>query len=195
MTARIAIERVKIISAAIELIRKGGWEAVSARTIAQRLGSSTMPIYSAVGSMEDLKQAAFVGAALMLSSAQRKPRTGNEALDLAVGYVSFAREEPRLFKFVMSMQRDMGPRLLEAAQAPEKPGGIQDIELVRSVLGSLAAPGLKEDFLLRSWIFAHGLAQLVADGTLVMDEAEIVRHLQEAGGSFYFFSKGKEERA
>jgi AcrR family transcriptional regulator len=195
MPARTAIERATIIAAAIELIREGGWAAVSARAIAQRLGASTMPIYSAIGSMEDLRQAAFVEAALALAAAQRKPKTGNEALDLAVGYVAFARDEPLIFKFVMSMQRDMGPRLLEAAENPERLGGIQDIEIVRSVLGSLSAPEVKEDFLLRSWIFAHGLAQLVAEGILVMDEKEIVRHLQEAGGSFYFFEKRKEERA
>jgi AcrR family transcriptional regulator len=195
MTARIAIEREQIIAAAIDLIRTGGWDAVSARAIAQGLGSSTMPIYSAIGSMDDLKQAAFVTAALMLSAAQRKPRTGNEALDLAVGYVAFAREEPGLFKFVMSIQRDMGPRLLEAVESPQRLGGIQDIEMVQSVLGTLSAPKGKEDLLLRSWIFAHGLAQLVAEGTLVLDEKEIVRHLQEAGGSFYLFEKRKEERA
>jgi AcrR family transcriptional regulator len=195
MPARSAIERATIIAAAIELIREGGWEAVSARAIAQRLGASTMPIYSAIGSMEDLRQVAFVEAALALAAAQRKPRTGNEALDLAVGYVAFAREEPRIFKFVMSMQRDMGPRLLEATENPERLGGIQDIEIVRSVLGSLSAPEGKEDFLLRSWIFAHGLAQLVAEGILVLDETEIVRHLREAGGSFYFYEKRKEERA
>jgi AcrR family transcriptional regulator len=195
MPSRISLERERIIAASLEQIRKGGWETVSARTIAQRLGSSTMPIYSAIGSMNDLKQASFVAAAIKLSAAQRKPRTGNAALDLAVGYVAFAREEPRLFKFIISMQRDMGKRLLEATELPGSLGGVQDVDMVREALSSLSAPEVKEDFLLRSWIFAHGLAQLLAEGTLVMDEKEIVRHLQEAGGSFYFFEKRKEERA
>ncbi len=44
MTARIAVDRDRIIEAALDLIREGGWEAVSARSIAARLGSSTMPI-------------------------------------------------------------------------------------------------------------------------------------------------------
>jgi AcrR family transcriptional regulator len=195
MSARTAIDRDAIIEAALALIIDGGWDAVSARSIAARLGASTMPIYSAIGSMEELRRAAFSAAAHRLSEAQRKPRTGNEALDLAVGYVAFAREEPGLFRFILSSQKDIGDAILAAAKDPKAPGSIGDIELLTQVLGSLSKPERKDDFVLRCWIFAHGLAQLVADGTLAMDEQEITRHLQDTGGAFYLYEQQKEERA
>jgi AcrR family transcriptional regulator len=195
MPARTTIDRDAIIQAALALIGEGGWNAVSARSIASRLGASTMPIYSAIGSMEELRRAAFVAAALRLSVAQRKPRTGNEALDLAVGYVAFAREEPGLFRFILANQKDIGDAILAAAKNPDAPGAIGDIALLNQVLGSLSKPERRDDFVLRCWIFTHGLAELVADGTLVMDEQEITRHLQDAGGAFYLYEQQKEERA
>lgn len=191
MTARVTIERTLIVEAAIDLIQAGGWRAVSARSIAARLGSSTMPIYSAIGSMEELKRATFIQASLLLSTAQRKPRTGDALLDLAVGYVAFARDESRIFQFIIGNQKDMGGEMLKTASDRERPGNIADVEALEEVLSSLAAPDLREEFVLRSWVFTHGLAQLVAEGAVVMDEAEIIRHLQDAGNAFYHFESMK----
>jgi AcrR family transcriptional regulator len=191
MTARVTIERNVIIEAAIALIRGGGWDSVSARSIAARLGSSTMPIYSAIGSMEELKRATFIRASLLLSAAQRKPRTGDALLDLAIGYVAFARDESRIFQFIIGNQKDMGNDMLKNASDKEQPGNIADLEALEQVLATLAAPDLREEFVMRSWIFTHGLAQLVAEGVLVMDEAEITRHLQDAGNAFYQFESMK----
>ncbi len=132
-----------------------------------------MPIYSGLGSMEDLRKAAFVEASLLLAKAQLKSLTGDEALDSAVGYIAFAREEPRLFQFIVSGKKDIGARTLD----------------------SLAVPETRDDSVIQSWIFTHGLAHLLAEGTLVMDEAEITRRLGDAGGAFYLYGHRKEGRA
>ena len=195
MSARTSIDRDAIVNAAVAVIGEGGWSAVSARSIASRLGASTMPIYSAIGSMEELRRSAFTAIAIRLAEAQRVPRTGNEALDLAVGYVAFAREEPGLFRFFLDNQKDIGGAIRAAATDPDAPGSIVKIPQLGEALGSLSEPQRKDDLVLRSWIFTHGLAQLLADGTLVMDEHEITRHLQDAGGAFYLYERNKEERA
>jgi AcrR family transcriptional regulator len=195
MSARMSIEQGSIVEAALALIREGGWEAVSARKIASRLGASTMPIYSAIGSMEDLKSAAFERASQLLAEAQRKPRTGNEAVDLAVGYIAFSRDEPRLFRFIDANRGDIGGMLMRAATDPKAPGSIAEVAEVKKALASFAAPGSKEDLVINSWIFTNGLAALLGSGTLVMDDEEIARRLQDAGGAFYLYAHYKEERA
>ena len=48
--------RQQIVDAAFELIREEGWPAVSTRAIAKKIGSSTMPIYSHVRSVDELKK-------------------------------------------------------------------------------------------------------------------------------------------
>jgi AcrR family transcriptional regulator len=170
MTRR-TVDHESIISAALHLIREGGWEAVSARAIARFLHCSTMPIYSTVGSMENLRLAAGEKAGEIMTVEQHRPRTGNESLDLAVGYIAFAREEPRLFRFLMHQ-----PRNRVDSAVLEMPG-------VRRLLAPMAGEE-RDDFLFRTWVFTHGLADLIASGAVTMTDDEIVRHLTAAGGSF-----------
>lgn len=210
MAARISIEKASIVEATLALIRELGWEAVSARNIAARLGCSTMPIYSAIGSMEDLKSIAINRAEDMLFREQRRKRSDNESLDLAVGYVTFAREEPRLFRFVIE-SRGLGtssirPPLEEAREKGEKTEEAtrrldaqeameasrfrvsEEVEAVKDSLAGISDDGDRKDFLLQSWIFTHGLAELLAAGAFTMDDQEIIRHLLAAGGAFYSFA-------
>lgn len=199
MTARIAIEREKIVEAAISLVQSGGWEAVSARAIAALLNSSTMPIYSGMGSMEELKNLTRQHAVRMLEAAQLKKRTGNAALDLAVGYVAFAREEPQLFKFAIQGEPSTSTSTSTSGSAGvEEPApaygtaglenGRRVVEVnpeVRSLLETFSDGVAREDFLLHSWIFTHGLAELLAAGAIEMDDSGIIRHLEAAGAAFY----------
>jgi len=196
MGPRVTIDRESIIMATLDLIRAGGWDAVSARSLASRLGASTMPIYSAIGSMEELKKAVLERALELLFHSQRIPRTGNDSLDLAVGYVIFARDEPEIFRFIEATRGEIGKgMLLEVSKDESAPGSIAKIGDIKAMLESLKAPETQEDFVLDSWIFANGLAALMASGTLAMEEEEITRHLRDAGGAFYLYARHKEERA
>jgi len=161
-----------IVDAAIELVCECGWACVSARSIGRRLDCSTMPIYSQAGSMDRLKAAVVARANEMLVTEQKVRRTDNESLDLAVGYIAFARNEPRLFRFLMET-----PRNVENEE-------VQGIPIVRQILDSISDTSAQTDFLLRTWIFTHGLADLLASGTVTMTDDEIIRHLRAAGGAF-----------
>jgi AcrR family transcriptional regulator len=182
-----------IIEAALDLIRESGWESVSARSLASRLGTSTMPIYSTVGSMEDLKREALRAASRLIDAAQRKRRSDNEALDLALGYVIFAKEEPRLFRFIVSAQANMERLVPEAADGEGFEDSFGARQSTRELFRELAARGSKSDFVLRTWIFSYGLAELVSGGGVEMDEAEISRHLTAAGGAFYLYDRDIKE--
>lgn len=152
------IDPESIVTAAIELIRSGGWESVSARAIARAMHCSTMPIYSAIGSMEKLRMAAARRAGDLLRDELHRPRTGDETLDLAVGYIAFAREEPNLFRFLMPTVRE----LLELNIRDEN----------------------RDEFLFHTWVFTHGLADLIASGAVTMSDSQIIRHLGAADGAF-----------
>lgn len=192
MTARVSIPEEKIIQAALDLIREGGWEKVSARGIANRLGSSTMPIYSAIGSMDQLRMNASIAARRLLSDAQRVGRTGNPVLDLAVGQVVFAKDEPRLFRFIVESQHAMREQVIKASREERDKGGIGDLAAVRERLESFSAPINAEEFVMQSWIYTSGLAFLVSEGNLDLDETQIEAYLSNAGAAFYFFHKNKD---
>ena len=46
MPRRVKFDRESIIRAALDIVREGGPEALNARAVAARLGSSTQPLYS-----------------------------------------------------------------------------------------------------------------------------------------------------
>ena len=53
MPPKVKISKEDILQTAIELVRKGGEEAVNARAIAGALNCSTQPIFSNFASMEE----------------------------------------------------------------------------------------------------------------------------------------------
>ena len=163
-----------------------------------------MPIYSGMGSMDELRRLAAQRAERMLEDAQRVRRTDNPTLDLAVGYVAFAREEPRLFRFALgSRAKDIdagdiigeGDRPVHEALSEGSGAAVNKREDVQSLLSRISGEAGKGDFLLRSWIFTHGLAELLAAGVFAMDDAEIMRHLMAAGSAFYLMHAGKDGEA
>lgn len=194
MSPKKALEREDLVQAALDLIRKAGWEGVSARSLAASLGLSTMPIYTLVPSMDTLWEACLLEVARLMDKAQHVKRSDNPALDLAIGYVAFAQEEPKLFTFLLSAAGDMDRVIKEAAASPDFEKDKPAAELLGQVFRDLPGPGQRDSFVFRSWIFTHGLADLVSSGRLALSEAEIAGHLEAAGGAFYMFEKLKEER-
>lgn len=185
MPPKPTFSRERVLDAAFAVLAEEGWAAVSARAVAARLGASTQPIYSHLRSMDELAAALRVRAVKALAAYQAGPSTGNELLDMAVGYVRFAQERPRLFAFLY----------LEAAVPPSaEERALLHAELERllgrpipfdALLGGLDTPG-RDDLALKGWIFAHGLAVALAHGALApLPEDRIAALLAEAGEAFY----------
>ena len=99
--------REQVIEIAFNLIRKNGWSSVSARSIAKELGSSTMPIYSHMKSLEELEQELKVKSRACIIEYQSRTYSGEQLLDIAVGYVVFARDEKQLFRFLFMDRPDV----------------------------------------------------------------------------------------
>ena len=55
MPPKVKVTKEDIVSASVDIIRKYGAEALNARSIADKLGCSTQPIYSNYSTMEKLK--------------------------------------------------------------------------------------------------------------------------------------------
>ncbi|UNC92222.1 TetR/AcrR family transcriptional regulator [Candidatus Contubernalis alkaliaceticus] len=65
----------QIIEADFQLIQEQGWDAVSTRAIAKKIGSSTMPIYSYVKSVEELQKVLRIKARGLLKEFQQRKYT------------------------------------------------------------------------------------------------------------------------
>jgi AcrR family transcriptional regulator len=184
MTQRVFYTKEAVLEAAFELTREKGWAAVTARNIAKKLGSSTMPIYSSMKSMEEIEQEVRRRAEAVLLDYQRRRFTEDTNLNKAVGYVAFARDEKNLFRFLY-----VDRPVEESANGREGRHLTTPEELITSdVVPNLtdqARVAMQDRRILKSWIFSHGLASMIGSGVLHLPDSEIRDLLLEAGAAFF----------
>jgi AcrR family transcriptional regulator len=87
-----------IVEAAFNIVRRSGWQGLSARSIAEELNSSTRPIYTHLKSMEDLEENVVKRAGKLMMEYANETRTGDKWADQGLGFVLFAKNEKQLFK-------------------------------------------------------------------------------------------------
>lgn len=100
MPPKAVITKEKVLNAAFEIVRGQGVEALSARSIAQRLKCSTQPIYSMYASMEEVNDDVYnraIDYALARMNQYRNEKN-SAAMNLAIGCLLFAQEEKGLFR-------------------------------------------------------------------------------------------------
>lgn len=97
MPRPLSFSREQIGTAALDLVRREGWDALTARGLAAALGTSVAPIYGAFGSMEDLQDWVLAEASRMLTAPSSRTRSDSGFLNRGIDLVLFARDEPKLF--------------------------------------------------------------------------------------------------
>jgi AcrR family transcriptional regulator len=181
--------RDDIIEAAFSLLRERGWQALSVRKVAERLGASTMPIYSHVRSSQELERELRKKGRQLLVSYQRGSYTEDPLLDMAFGYILFARDEKYLFRFLFldssadelpvdfsGMRDHFAQEFSEAL--PENGEGDGPLKELSSAA--------QDELMRNSWIFTHGLATLINAGALGdCSDADVLEYLRSSGEAFY----------
>ena len=184
-----------VLAAAYGILRRSGRTAVTSRAIAKALGSSTMPVYSALGSMTRLEKALKTKAFASFADFQTRPYTPNVLLNIAVGQVLFARDEPQLYRFLHldrasvlnSPEHRVYEREVERRLGTPIPFAAY---LDRATLENL------DDISLNVWLFTHGLSMAVMDGLLgKITDRRIIALLQGAGGAFVTWEQTKKKSA
>jgi len=194
MTQKTFFTKDAVVEAAFTLTREKGWPAVTARSIARKLGSSTMPIYSSMKSIEEIEAEVRGRAEALMLEFQGRNYVGEASLDMAIGYVTFARDERNLFRFLyidrpahgVAGARGSSQRVTTAEQFIS---GAKPVALADQVPTAMEDPRI-----LKSWIFTHGLASLVSGGVLDLPDERIRSLLLESGEAFFGVMPAKEKR-
>lgn len=162
--------REEIIAAALNLTRKGGISALTARALGSELGSSSRPVFGLFKNMEEVQKEVFKAAdALYQSYLKTDMESGKYPPYKASGmaYIRFAKEEKELFRLLF--MRDRTHENVEADQEGMKPF----IELIQQNL-CLSAENAHM-FHLEMWMYVHGIATTIATSYLEWDEEFISR--------------------
>jgi AcrR family transcriptional regulator len=193
MPVRYSFTKDRFVEAAFEIVRTKGWDKLSARSLAKELNCSTMPIYSYLKSMKDLRKELRRKAVDLLVSYQTTPKTGHIFFDMGLGYVSFAKEEKNLFRFLYA---EKDPELRNRS-AKKSFRGVTFETLIRNMKTDPALEGLDEvrikKVLTKMWIFVHGLAFLANDNAFTKEEEGHIEEMLEETGTFIL--QGEREQS
>ncbi len=106
MPPKKRIFKEDILEASISVIRKQSASALTVRNIAAELQSSTQPIYSEFENLDCLKKELYKYA----SEKYLRFHFTNYK-ELAIAFLTFAKKEKELFKFLYLRRRDSGEKL------------------------------------------------------------------------------------
>jgi AcrR family transcriptional regulator len=154
--------REEIISAALQIARTEGLEAITARRLGSELGCSARPIFTAFESMEEVQQETIAAARTIYNGYVEKSLTEEKPFRaVGMAYVQFAAKEPKLFQLLFMKQKDKtqdlsnildvlddnSSRILETVEKEYQLEHVEAIRLYQCL-----------------WIFTHGIATLYATG-------------------------------
>ncbi len=175
MPPKFKFTKEKIIEEAASLIRESGAEALTARNLAARLGSSAKPIFGQFRGMEELREEVMKYAdGLYQSYISTDMAEGKYPPYKASGmaYIRFAREERELFKLLF--MRDRSGEIIGEDRESIRPL----LQIIKSNLGIDDESAYL--FHLELWIYVHGLASMIATSYLDWDEEFTSRAVSDA---------------
>lgn len=174
MPPKCRFTREEIIQAALDLTAEKGVGALTARGLAQRLGSSAKPIFGLFANMEEVQQEVVKAADLRYQEYLRQDMSAGRYPPYkasGMAYIRFAREQKELFKLLFMRDRTH----------EEKAAGDE----LEALLGLIQKNmGLSRDdayrFHLEMWIYVHGIATMIATAYLEWDMYFISAALTDA---------------
>lgn len=190
MPPKAKYSREGITEAAFALVRERGESALTARSLAATLGTSTAPIFTAFEGIDDVMAAvterAFALYRTYLGEGLCHPIPFKGA---GLAYIRFAKEEPMLFRllFVERRNADPLPHYL--------PGEGEHEETVRATVEGRYGLKAEDARYLYNHIsvYVQGLASLYAYGRCVFSEEDVDRMLSEVFFALKASTENKEE--
>ena len=165
--------RTALIAAGLGLLATRQEDDLSLREVARAVGVSANAVYRHFPDKRALMKAIAVEGLAKLGAAQRaasETAGGGVAGFNATGreYVRFALENPALFRLIFSNSDQ--PSLLSHQDGE----GSDAMRFLRGNAAQFAPPGVDSSiFTLQAWSLVHGLAMLILDGRVPLDDATI----------------------
>ena len=186
MAPKNKFTRKEMVAAAVRVVQKRGAAALTAKSLAEELGTSTQPVFTCFGTMEALKAEVYVAAERLFDEYLTKGlKEKISFLGFGSQYIRFARKEPELYRLLFLMRPDdVGSGAFAAMRHMQ--------ELVRRSLVEIYHISAQEaDRYFRDlWLVVHSLATLIVTGDCPYSAREIGQIL--TGFSISVFKAIKE---
>lgn len=176
MPPKAKFSQEEIVKVALSIVEREGMGALTARTLGESLGSSARPIFTVFKNMDEVAQQTIKASHLLFEKYIEEGLKENPPFKgVGKSYIRFASEKPKLFQLLFMKEKGVETKvenLLNNAQEFEKV--LNSITSVYPVSDVQAANLYKH-----LWIYAHGIAVLIATNVCTFSEDEISNMLTE----------------
>lgn len=191
MPPRAKFTREEIIKAALCIVEGEGFDCLTARSLAVKLGSSPRPIFTVFESMEEVQGEVISCARRIYEHYEDEGMDGEHAFKgSGTGYIRFAAEHPKLFQLLFMKEQPSIPNIDSVL--------ISIDNYYEKILNSIQSEygfgrETAKDIYLHMWIYSHGIATLIATKVCSFSEEEISEMLTDvcAGIIRKYKSEGK----
>lgn len=170
MPTKIRISKDMILDAAFEIVRKDGIEKLSNRELANKLKCSIRPIYYQFENVEEMQKELYKKIEhyfykfLLDNMVEGIPKYKQ----IGINYIKFAKKEKKLFQTLFMSDTGLTPDAFVSKDGDD----YKEIEKLVKISTNLKEDDIK-DFHTKMWIFCHGIATLVASGTIKLTDSQI----------------------
>lgn len=174
MPTKIRISKDMILDAAFEIVRQYGMEKLSNRELANKLKCSIRPIYYQFENVEEMQKELYIKIEqyfykfLLDNMIEGIP----QYKQVGINYIKFAKKETKLFQTLFMNNTGLTPDAFVSKDGDD----YKEIEKLIKISTNLKEEDIK-DFHTKMWIFCHGIATLVASGTVKLSDSQIQRLL------------------
>ena len=190
MPPKIKTTQEDIINASYQIVREEGMKKLTARNVAQRLGTSVQPIFRAFVNMEDLEEVVME----KIKNTYKEYIMNSVSLEdslmgTVAAYIKFAREEKQLFQ-ILHMSDRYG-----ISKTQEISTGDMNVEIVK-VIAQMEKITMEEAALIYQAIFftAHGMASMVATNHCGFSDEEVGQILENVFDGLSMKLKSEKEQ-
>ena len=170
MPTKIRISKDMILDAAFEIVRKDGIEKLSNRELANKLKCSIRPIYYQFENVEEIQKELYKKIEhyfykfLLDNMVEGIP----QYKQIGINYIKFAKKEKKLFQTLFMSDIGLSPDAFVSKSGED----YKEIEKLVKISTNLNEDDIK-DFHTKMWIFSHGIATLVACGTVKLTDNQV----------------------
>ena len=167
------IDKTIIINSAVAMVKKNGWDSLNARSIAKEIGISTKPLYRLYKGMDEIKEDIYNEVYKQYDEfINKRVYNKNALVTLCVAYVEFANEYKNLFKCLFLSNNLQWKSIDDVLN--EKWNQSTIISLVNKFGYSFEDA---KNLFMHVWLYANGLATLVATNELKIDSKDIIKRI------------------
>ena len=186
MAPKNKFTREEMLAAAVRVVQKMGAAALTAKSLAEELGTSTQPVFTCFGTMDTAKAEVYAAAERLFDDyLEEGLKEKISFLGFGMQYIRFVREEPELYRLLFLMRPDdLGVGAFATMRHMQ--------ELVRPSLAEIYHISEQEaDRYFRDlWLVVHSLSTLIVTGECPYSDREIGQIL--TGFSVSIFKAIKE---